>query len=103
VGVCKRCADDAFWLYGKLPLAWLSVSRSYPCNHSHTYCKLAENAQAFTVGITQWRTKFRRDMIANENDASNKVRRARLVCSCLCALAGLLTLGLFLPAAAPMW
>lgn len=28
---------------------------------------------AFTVSVTQWRTKFRREMIKNENEASNQV------------------------------
>lgn len=42
--------------------------------YSAVCCSTIAAYAAYTLGITQWRTKFRKEMIALENEASAKVR-----------------------------
>lgn len=51
--------------------------------YSAVCCSTILAYSAYTIGVTQWRTKFRRQMIALENEASAKVRE---VVFCLCSL-----------------
>ncbi len=41
--------------------------------YSAVCCSTIFAYSAYTIGITQWRTKFRKQMIARENEASAKV------------------------------
>lgn len=43
--------------------------------YSAVCCSTIFAYSAYTLGVTQWRTKFRRQMIALENEASAKVCR----------------------------